>query len=253
MPANVVSRLSPQPATPAIDYADLAAALQARIVSTIPVPIGEGGTDSATEGDARQALGLEIGVDVQAFAVALAALGALAPAADRLAYFDGASSAALATLTGFARTLLDDASDADARTTLGLVIGTNVQAQSANLQAIAGLTSAADRLAYFTGSGTAALAAITTFGRALLDDASAADALGTLKLKAGTATVANGADHVEVNVPNMNGKPAVATLGEVDGTLYLVSAVWQGADVLRLSLSGSTTGDRDVHWFVVGA
>jgi hypothetical protein len=51
---------------------------------------------------------------------ALASVGGLTPVADRLAYYTGASTAALATLTAFARTLLDDADAATARSTLGL-------------------------------------------------------------------------------------------------------------------------------------
>jgi hypothetical protein len=82
--------------------------------------------------------------------------------------------------TAAGRAILDDADASAQRTTLGVAIGTNVQAYDAELAAIAGLTSAADRLPYFTGSGTASLATFTTAGRALLDDADAAAQRATL-------------------------------------------------------------------------
>jgi len=75
----------------------------------------------------------------------------------------------------------------DARSNLGLVIGTNVQAYDAELAALAGVTSAADKVAYFTGSGTAAVADFTAAGRALVDDADAAAQRTTLELGAANA------------------------------------------------------------------
>lgn len=68
--------------------------------------------------------------------------------------------------------LLDDASVTNMRTTLGLVIGTNVQAYDAGLQSIAGLTTAANKGIYTTASDAYATFDLTTQGRQLLDDTS---------------------------------------------------------------------------------
>ncbi len=73
---------------------------------------------------------------------------------------------------------------ADARTNLGLAIGTNVQAYDAGLTSIAGLTTAADRMIYTTASDVYAVATLTAAGRAILDDADAAAQRTTLGLGA---------------------------------------------------------------------
>ena len=67
-----------------------------------------------------------------------------------------------------------------ARTGLGVVIGTNVQAYNANLSSLAGLTLEADKGLYGTAADTVAMFDLTAAGRALIDDADAAAQRTTL-------------------------------------------------------------------------
>ena len=172
-----------------IESGELAVDLGASSI-TGTLGVSNGGTGATSVSAAQQALDLEPGVDIQAHGDVLDDLSGLTQASNKGIFFDTANSAATFDLTAAGRALLDDADAAAQRATLQVRPGVDVQAYDAELAALAGLTSAANKLAYFTGSGTADLADLTTFARTLLDDADASTARSTLGLAIGSDILA---------------------------------------------------------------
>jgi hypothetical protein len=86
----------------------------ASLVLDTPLALAEGGTGATSASAAMTALGGQSQSDI------LDDLAGLTQSSDKLPYFDSSTTAALASFTTFARTILDDADASAVRTTLGL-------------------------------------------------------------------------------------------------------------------------------------
>lgn len=172
------------------------------------LPVEFGGTGGTTQVAAQTALGLLIGTNVVGYSASLEAIRTLTPVNNRIAYYTGATTAALATITAFTLTLLDDSSDVEARTTLGLTIGTNVQAFDADLSAIAAL--ATTGFAVRTADNTWAL---RTFSGGT--DVTITNGTGV----AGNVTIALGSGVAKLNVEDQNLTGGVIVASKDLGTI----------------------------------
>lgn len=121
-------------------------------------------------------------------------------------------------------------------------LDTLYQPLDADLTALAGLTSAADKVPYFTGAGTASVADFTAAGRALVDDASAAAQCTTLGLGTGNSPTFAGAT-IKASSPVLTFKDSDCTDADANATITIAATdTGTGAEDIDVTFTQQVAG-----------
>jgi hypothetical protein len=203
------------------------------------VAIAYGGTGATNASDARTNLGVAIGTNVQAYNATLDAVSNGTYSGDDSIVTVGTVTSGTwnASTVAIAYGGTGATSASDARTNLGLAIGSNVQAYDAELAALADLVSAANTIPYFTGSGTAALTNLTPYGRDVIGAANANALIGTIGL--GTMSLQN-ADNVAITGGTISAN-SVTVSGNlvVNGTTVTINSTELSVDDKNIVLAAT--------------
>jgi hypothetical protein len=142
---------------------------------------------------------------------------------------------------------------ADARTNLGLVIGTNVQAYSAVLSGVAGAYDTTDNLAYASASGIIATTTLTSFGRTLISESAASGVraalgLGSMALQdAGSISISGGTISGITDLAIEDGGTGASSAADARTNLGLVIGTdIQAYDAGLASIAGLTTSADEI-------
>lgn len=191
----------------------------------------------------------------------LTALAGLTTAADQMIYSTGADAFAMTGLTSTARSLLDDSSASAMRTTLGLVIGTDVQAFDSDLNTIAGLTATTDNFIVAVSSAWASRTPAqvrTTLGLVIGTNVQAWDAdLDTWATKAPPSGVPVGTTDTQTISGKRITKRSVSvasnatpTINTDNGDFFYISALAVNITNMSTNLTGTPT-EGQTWWFAI--
>lgn len=233
------------------------------ITGITDLAIADGGTGASTASNARQNLGVEIGVDIQAYDAGLQSISGLTTAADQGIYLTASDTYAVYSFTAAGRALLDDADAAAQRTTLGLgTLATQDGTFSGTHSGTSSGTNTGDQTITLTGvvTGTGTGSFATSFGTGVVDSAAiASDAVTYDKLQDTSATdvilgrSTSGGGTIEEIACTAAGRALLddasasaqrTTLGL--GDLAVATGTWTNGSSFSGTSSGTNTGDQTI-------
>ena len=233
------------------------------ITGITDLAIADGGTGASTAANARQNLGVEIGVDIQAYDAGLQSISGLTTAADQGIYLTASDTYAVYSFTAAGRALLDDADAAAQRTTLGLgTLATQDGTFSGTHSGTSSGTNTGDQTITLTGvvTGTGTGSFATSFGTGVVDSAAiASDAVTYDKLQDTSATdvilgrSTSGGGTIEEIACTAAGRALLddasasaqrTTLGL--GDLAVATGTWTNGSSFSGTSSGTNTGDQTI-------
>ena len=233
------------------------------ITGITDIAIADGGTGASSAATARQNLGVEIGVDVQAYDAGLSSIAGLTTAANQGIYLTASDAYSVYSLTAAGRALLDDADAAAQRTTLGLgTLATQSGTFSGTHSGTTSGTNTGDQTITLTGAvtGTGTGTFATTLAAGIVGTSNiASDAVTYDKLQDTTTTdvilgrsTVGGGTIQEISctsagralLDDANAAAQRTTLGL--GDLAVATGTWTNGSSFSGTSSGTNTGDQTI-------